>query len=77
VYTNKETRAMAVAGAYSNRKVIWALADLSLQEEAIREVCAFPGGKNDDVVDALSMCYNFIMGQTDYYTGDFQAISRR
>ena len=77
VYTNKETRAMAVAGAYSNGKVFWALADLSLQEEAIREVCAFPGGKNDDVVDALSMCYNFIMGQTDYYTGDFQAISRR
>lgn len=66
---SKEERALAVSGAWSNEKVFWALDDLILQRDAIREVCAFPGAKHDDIVDALSGGYNILMKNLGSYRG--------
>ena len=54
----KEVRALPIQGLWNNGKIYWSY----YNDEVIREVCGFPNSDHDDVVDAISGCYQLLLG---------------
>jgi len=58
---DKETRALAWQAVWENKHIWFATGQLD-EKQIVQEICAFPNAQHDDVVDAISGCYELLRG---------------